>query len=58
MSTWRYMCTRGQGHSFTFVQGIIFGTSTELNETGSQVSDTGPLVLWLMFMVLVVVVFG
>ena len=35
--------SRGQGHSSTFVQGIIFGTSVELNETGSHMSVTVPL---------------
>ena len=40
MSTWRHTCSRGQGHS------LIFDQDTQ-NETGSQVSETGPLVLWL-----------
>ena len=31
---------------FDLYQGIIVGISIELNETGSQMSDTGTLVLW------------
>ena len=39
MRTWRYTFTRGQGFSFIFVQ-------VTQNETGSQVSNVGPLVHW------------
>ena len=42
------MCTTGKGYLRQPIEdkGIIFGTSIELYETGSQVSDTEPLVLW------------
>ena len=40
VGTWRYTCTRGQSHSFPL-------SEVTQNEAGSQMSDTGPLVLWL-----------